>query len=268
MIITLSTIPPRFDKLAPTLKSLLNQKAPADQIILYIPHKYRRFPEWEGTLPDLPEGISIRRTETDLGPATKILPAIKEFSEQDIDLLFCDDDVIYDNKWAQRYIELRKTMPNTCIAEGGYDIADINISARSQDRLPRVTTANRDLLFRLASMIKYRQRRASYYTKSGYCDIFLGVSGAMVRPAFFKPSVFEIPEILWAVDDYWLSGHLETNNIPIWLNADAPRRHDGSSRRIASLLNMVHDGHDRHASNKACIDYYRSTYGIWQSSRP
>lgn len=264
MIITLTTIPPRFDKIAPALKSLLNQKVPADEIILFIPEKYKRFPEWDGSLPPVPEGITIRRTEIDFGPATKVLPAIKENFGKEIDILFCDDDVQYDRNWSSRYLELRRTHSKTCLAEGGYDLKDIKVSSRAANRLPRVSSENRDLLFRLTSMLKYRQRRASYYTQSGYCDIFLGVSGAMVRPTYFTEIVFDIPGILWTVDDYWISGNLAVNGVPIWLNADAPRRHDGATRRISSLLSMVHEGHGRHEANKAAIEYFREKYGVWR----
>ena len=265
MIITLSTIPPRFGDIGKTLQSLLRQNIPAEKIILYIPKHYRRFPEWAGTLPSVPDGVSIHRTETDLGPATKVLPAVSEFAGRDIDILFCDDDVAYDRHWTQRFADLRKTMPKTCLTEGGKDIPDIDLSSRPHNLLPRAEGKSRSWRFRLASIIKYRQRRVSLYSKSGYCDVFLGVSGVMVRPEFFSQTAFDIPNILWTVDDYWLSGHLATNGIPIWLNADAPRRADRASRRLHSLMAMVHEGHDRHAANQACVDYYRQTYGIWQS---
>lgn len=264
MIITLTTIPPRFDKITPTLKSLLNQKHRADQINLYIPPSYKRFPEWTGTLPQVPEGVTICRTDFDYGPATKVLPAVKDNWGKERDILFCDDDVYYDAHWAERYAKLRLTHQRTCLAEGGYDFKDIDPASRPEDRLPRVSNQNRDLLFRVGSMLKYRQRRASYYTQSGFSDIFLGVSGAMVRPTYFDEKVFDIPGLLWTVDDYWISGNLAANNVPIWLNADAPRRHDGASRRISSLLNMVHEGHGRHDANKAAIDYFRENYGVWK----
>ncbi|WP_236016297.1 hypothetical protein [Brucella endophytica] len=185
-----------------------------------------------------------------------------------MDILFCDDDVIYDASWSRRFAALRKSMPNICLAEAGRDLFDIDISARPVDRVPRFGSNISNWRFRLSSILKHRQRRASKYSTSGYCDVFLGVSGVMVKPAFFSESAFEIPKVLWTVDDYWLSGHLETNKVPIWLNADAPRRADRPSRRVAALLDMVHEDHDRRAANLACIEYYRRTYGIWPPSLP
>ena len=48
VIISLSTIPSRFDKIGPTLESLLAQSAKIDEIRIYIPKSYLRFPEYDG----------------------------------------------------------------------------------------------------------------------------------------------------------------------------------------------------------------------------
>ena len=263
MIVTLSTIPPRFGKLGSTLHAILRQRLPPERIILYIPDRYRRFPEWEGSLPEVPMGVSVHRAALDYGPATKILPAVREFAGQNVDILFCDDDVVYDSRWTERFAALRHKMPGVCLAEAGKDILDVLPGSRPADRLPRASRKRRDLRFRLGSMLRHSQLRASEYARSGFCDVFLGVGGVMLRPDFFTDAAFAIPDVLWTVDDYWLSGNLELNGIPIWLNADAPRRREQGSRRIAALKSMVHDEHDRQAANAACVDYYRQTYGIW-----
>src|SRR4051794_32719177 len=62
-IISLSTIPPRFDRLAPTLKSLVEQSGAIDEIRLYIPKRYRRFPDYDGSVPSVPDGITIVRPD-------------------------------------------------------------------------------------------------------------------------------------------------------------------------------------------------------------
>ena len=45
LIISLSSIPPRFPKIGETLGCLLNQTVKADRILLHIPQSYRRFPD-------------------------------------------------------------------------------------------------------------------------------------------------------------------------------------------------------------------------------
>ncbi len=87
-VITLSSIPPRFSGLHLTLESLLSQTVRPERVILYLSRHYRRFPDWDGALPEVPEGVEIRLVEEDYGPATKLLPALKEFAGQDVDILF------------------------------------------------------------------------------------------------------------------------------------------------------------------------------------
>ena len=48
--------------------------------------------------------MDIRITEQDLGPATKVLPAVEEYAQEDVAVIFCDDDKIYDPNWAARLI--------------------------------------------------------------------------------------------------------------------------------------------------------------------
>jgi hypothetical protein len=263
LIITLSSIPPRFHDLGPTLQSLLDQKAPADEIILYIPEKYRRFPRWNGQLPGVPPGVSIRRVASDYGPATKVLPAIEAFSGQNVDILFCDDDRAYDPEWTARFRNLRERMPGVCIAEGGKDLSDIEDSARSPVSFPRIGIRKKDWKDRIKSALRVKDRHSSRFISSGYCDVFLGTWGVLVRPEFFTAAVFNIPDVLWTVDDYWLAGHLTTNRIAIWVNADAPFVTQRKIAGVSSLRRMVYAGHDRHAANDACVRYYRENFGIW-----
>lgn len=73
LVVSLSSIPPRFDKLEPVLNALLAQTAKIDEIRLYLPKTYRRFPDYDGSLPDVPRGVRIMRPNDDLGPASKVL---------------------------------------------------------------------------------------------------------------------------------------------------------------------------------------------------
>ena len=97
LTISLSSIPPRFARLGTTLASLRAQDA-ADRIVLTLPRRYRDF---EGTIipPDLPDGVELHWTDTDLGPATKLLPLAAQMPS-DAPILICDDDWIYESGWA------------------------------------------------------------------------------------------------------------------------------------------------------------------------
>jgi hypothetical protein len=99
-VISLTTIPPGFVHVRECLQSLLVQAADVAAISLHIPQSYKRFACAESHLPRLPKALNLRVVDEDLGPAIKILPACREYQGQDVFILSCDDDKIYDRGWA------------------------------------------------------------------------------------------------------------------------------------------------------------------------
>lgn len=264
-VITLSSIPSRFDLLQPTLKSLLQQNLKAAEIRLYIPHQYRRFPEWNGKLPVVPAGVEIHRCDKDYGPATKVLPAARDLKGQNVDLLFCDDDKIYDRGWHKRFKIESKKKPNTCIIEVGETFPDIADDSRPKDRLPRSRWKKKDFIYRIkriASLFTIKPNLSS----SGYVDQISGFAGVLVRPEWFDELFYDIPDIMWTVDDPWISGHLERVGIPIWNTGRRKKLAEGEGSKVDALLNLVQEGHDRVHADLMVIDYFREKYGIWQKS--
>ncbi|MDF0596170.1 glycosyltransferase family 2 protein [Psychromarinibacter halotolerans] len=274
-IISLSSIPSRFDKLEPTLTCLLRQDAQIDAIQLHIPWKYRRFPDWDGVLPDVPKGVEIVRVEEDLGPATKVLFAAQAHRGQDVDIILCDDDRRYKPHWAQTYIDARRDHPDCCLAIAGFE-ADRYGQSQMKNRIqPRAKRRSRgmdwgfqlkmawEFLFPPVERKYLREPTRRLFRQSGYVDCFEGFAGAMVRPEFFDDEAFDIPPVVWTVDDVWLSGHLARMNVPIWIIAG---QHDTqhTPAGISDALYMAEiEGADRDEANKRCIAYLRDTYGIW-----
>ncbi|MGB0493965.1 MAG: glycosyltransferase family 2 protein, partial [Paracoccaceae bacterium] len=68
LIISLTTVPPRFPYIGENLRGLLRQNAEIDAINLYIPKQYKRFSYKEYELPILPEGVNLRIVPQDYGP--------------------------------------------------------------------------------------------------------------------------------------------------------------------------------------------------------
>ncbi len=266
LIISLTTIPPRFKVVAETIASLVNQTASVESINLYLPKHYRRFGDCPTFGPvDLPR-FQVRYVEVDDGPATKILPAVRDYRAQDVLLLFCDDDKIYDPDWAQRFVTAAQHRPSCCIVEEGGDVCHYSSYAYRGDLQPRAQRRPKDLSYRLRRALSFGRWKPRKTMTSGYVDALEGWGGALVRPHFFSDAVFDIPDILWMVDDLWLSGHLAINRIPIWLNADAAVRTRGNSDEVkgASLRKLVFEGHNRTLANQRCVDHFRQTYGIWR----
>ena len=276
-IITLSTIPPRFAEIGLALTSLLRQKSRPEAVELYIPQSYSRFPQWGGGLPAVPDGVRIIRTEADFGPATKILPAARAYRGQDVELLFCDDDHVYLPDWAQRILAVRKEHPKAAVCAAMTTVERMGVAWRASGPLPRAVIAPEpahQLGFQCRMLARaFKPRTAlsrrlfpfhNLVRRSGYTDILEGYAGAALRPEFLDACAYDIPPVIWAVDDVWVSGHLTRNGIAIW--ADKRLNRNQLVTAVGSttpLWRAVIEGAGRDQANRACVDYMRQTYGIW-----
>lgn len=275
LVISLSSIPPRFGKIGETLQSLLAQTADVDRILLYIPERYRRFPDWDGTLPEVPDGVEIRRTETDFGPATKALGAVRDFATSDCRILFCDDDRAYPPDWAARFLALEKRRPGTCLCTLGMHAYLQAGGSRRRALQPRAVRRWRvtDVAFQLRYLrqdLRAGRRRREIpqparrvFRRSGYVDIFEGCGGVLVRPAWFDDTAFDIPDVAWGVDDVWLSAMIARKDIPIWLEAGRHDPRETAAEAHAPLARTLLGGADRKAQNRAAIAHVRERFGIW-----
>ncbi len=267
-IISLSSIPPRFPFLKESLKTLVAQQA-ADDIRLYIPRQYRRFPEYNGELPDVPEGVTICRIDEDLGPATKVLPASKEFRHQDVQILFCDDDGLFPSGWAKRLFQIQAKRNDQAIATLGRPIGDYV----SNSVLPRRGSYAKEI--RIEHDVQYRagrilQKMFGYIPLKrpmivpGYVDILLGACGAVVKSDFFDDEAFNIPDEAWTVDDIWLSAQLARRDIPIYCPWRLPCPGSSEAGDQDSLLDLEFQGASRQESNRKAAEYCQKKYGIWK----
>lgn len=268
-IISPSTIPPRFAEIGPTLKSLVDQTGHIDEIRLYIPRIYRRFPDYDGFVPELPGGISLHRPDDDLGPASKVLFAASSLRGSDAQILFCDDDRHYPKDWADALFSEQAARPKECVALVGKDLP----IPFTRPAMPRARRAARGLDYRLRRL---HQRIRTLIAKRsivrpepviigepGYVDVLQGFAGAVIRPDFFDEEARVIPDVLWAVDDYWLSGLLAAKDIGIWLPAGLERPAPTRANDLDALYDATIDGADRTEANRKCVEYLQGRFGIW-----
>lgn len=265
-IISLTSIPPRFAYLGEVLEGLLAQKA--DAVHLYIPRSYRRFPDSDIPLPDLPNGIELRYIDQDFGPATKVLPAISEFAAVDAQILFCDDDVIAAPDWASKLFDIQARRPTEAVATLGR-LADGYVLKRKNPPLRPVAKQ-----IKLKHDVQYRFERVlarfSDFVPTrrpivfpGYVDILFGHGGVVVKPDFFDDEAFKVPEESWFVDDIWLSAQLARNQIPIYCPWRLKCPVGSLASKDASLLDLKVEGEDRSAMNRTASLYCQSKFGIW-----
>lgn len=263
-IISITSIPSRFDLIGSTLECLLNQNA--DQVLLHIPFRYKRFPDWNGDLPRVPAGIQIIRCDYDYGPATKILPAVKALKGIDVQVLFCDDDCIVPAGWAHRLFTIQARRQNEAVA------IYTRPACRQRAKTMRFKQAWQvpiiyEIPYRASRLVhKLIGTRVCYrrpFWFSGYGDILFGVCGVVIRPEFFDDIAFDLPDICWPVDDIWLSAMLAKNKIPIYCPGFGafPKSHEASF--CDALEESVFAGKRRDKLNSEAVEYCRNRFNIW-----
>lgn len=121
VIISLTSIPSRFDKLGPILTGLTFQTC--HEIWLCIPRKYNRFPDWDGQIPEhlynIHPKVVIQRDCEDFGPGTKfIAPALKLLPDDII--IYVDDDTAYDAHLATNFLKWHRHDPTSAWGLSGF----------------------------------------------------------------------------------------------------------------------------------------------------
>lgn len=203
-------------------------------------------------LPDVPAGVEIRMAD-DYGPATKLLPALREVGSDDGVIIYCDDDKIYLPNWAAKLVEAAKTNPSTAFAWAGCSLNEI--CDRHLYRHSMAALATR-LSLGLLQPLKWKR------PSQGPIDIAFGYAGVLVRPRFFSPAVFDIPTGC-LVDDIWFSGQLRLAGTPVYkLSGPVPIRNRRSAE-FEPLKNLKIKDIDRSAADFGMICHFRDRYGIW-----
>jgi len=259
-VISFTSIPSRMDQLEPVVESLRRQTAQISSIILWVPKTYRR-PEFRDVeIPKPPKGVEIRIADEDFGPATKVLPSVKAFAGQDVRIIYCDDDELYQPEWAQTLMDGADAHPHSCVCINGLNRSRIEYDAIS--RHPRFRLLNAITLGGYGHSMRRKMPRKR--PGIGPVDIAQGFGGVLVRPEFFGPAVFDIPDVLWTVDDTWLSGHLATQGIPIQRVAERKMCEKSLGAAITPLNAYSYADHDRIDADRLCVEWYRERFGIWQ----
>ena len=225
LVISLTSIPPRFAQLPRVVAALRAQRARPARIIVTLPHQYLRFPGCH-TPPNL-EGVEILRPEIDEGPIAKVSGAARLLRGLDCHLLYCDDDWLYGPQWAQGFVEAAQEHPGAVICASSFTV-----------------------------------RRLGLRTAPDSALIAQGFGGVMIRPDWLDDAALEPPAVAWAVDDIWLSAQYARLGRALH-QAAQPRRHAHPLADPDSLQKAHLNGVSRAEANRKTAHRLAEEYHIW-----
>src|SRR6266513_1946030 len=132
VIVSLSTVPDRINNLRPTIRSLLKQTHPPDEIVLVIPEfsirEQRRYavPKHVSRWPRM----RVLHCRRDWGPATKFIPILREelaAGRGNTLVMGVDDDRIYPRNALETYLHYNKQVPEAVLCfRGGPTARDLD----------------------------------------------------------------------------------------------------------------------------------------------
>jgi hypothetical protein len=232
-IVSLTTIPSRIAAIENSLKSLMLQTRAPREIHLNLPHISKRegapyaVPSWLAAL----KSVKLVACE-DLGPATKLLPTLRDCDSAQL-IVAVDDDRIYPPNLLADLEAAAGRSPGTALGFSGWVVPP--------DLTDRPTTLYTNLFQQPPSPI-----RSVRIVSPVAVDILQGMSGYAVRPCFFDlerlMDYTGAPPAARFVDDVWISGHCKVPKfvIPARRSNFPPKRHFGLHK--ASSLGWINRG--------------------------
>jgi hypothetical protein len=246
IIASLSTVPERIDNLGPTIRSLLRQTRPPDEIVLAIPEFSIReqrpyvVPEYISRLPR----VRVLRCDKDWGPATKFIAAIQyelAAGRTGTLIMVVDDDRLYPRDALETYLFYSEQLPDAALCFRGAAMP---------------STLDWDD----AKMIYAKDLREP-------CPVAVitGCGSYLVQPRFFDQSLWDYsgaPSVAFYIDDIWISAWLSRRGVKRYVvPASAMMRSVRRQRRTLSLNKIQ----GRQKLNNETIAFFKDAWDVFAS---
>jgi len=247
VIVSLSTVPDRINNLRPTIRSLLRQTRPPDEIVLAIPEFSVReqrpylVPEYISRLPR----VRILHCGKDWGPATKFIPVVQEertAARGNTLIMVVDDDRIYPRTALESYLYYNGQLPNAALCFRGAAMP------RSMD-------------WRKARMIY-----GSEIHEPQPAAVITGCGSYLIQPRFFDEAFWDYstaPPGAFYMDDIWISGWLGRRGVERLVVPASAMMRSLLRQRWTLSLHDVPEGRQYHNNNT--IAFFRDSWNILDS---
>jgi hypothetical protein len=243
VIASLSTVPDRIGNLEPTIRSLLKQTRPPDEIVLAIPEFSVReqrpyvVPKYISRLPR----VRVLHCAEDWGPATKFIGAIRDelaAGRENTLIMVVDDDRLYPRDALETYLYYSEQLPNAALCFRGaampstLDWDDAKMIYAKDVREPRPVA------------------------------VITGCGSYLVQPRFFDQSLWDYskaPSVAFYIDDIWISAWLSRRGVKRYVIPASARMGSVSRQRRTVSLNKIPG---RQKLNNETIAFFRDAWDI------
>ena len=231
----MSTLPDRIFNLEPTIRCLLEQTRPPDEIVVAVPEFSRRqrkrylIPDYLEKLPR----VRVLRCDTDWGPATKFIPIVQaELAAGRLDTLIMvvDDDRVYPRDALETYLCYHYELPNAALTFRG---GPIPIDFKWGPRMLRGT--------------RIREPRQ--------VAVMTGCASYFIQPRFFDERLWDYsgaPDSVFYMDDIWISGWLDRRGVEKHVVPASGMMRTVNRQRWTMTLHDVPNGR-KHNNNEAML---------------
>jgi hypothetical protein len=243
VIASLSTVPDRIGNLGPTIRSLLKQTRPPDEIVLAIPEFSVReqrpyvVPKYVSRLPR----VRVLHCAEDWGPATKFIGAIRDeltAGRENTLIMVVDDDRIYPSDALETYLFYSEQLSNAALCFRGaampstLDWDDAKMIYAEHLREPRPVA------------------------------VITGCGSYLVRPRYFDQSLWDYskaPSVAFYIDDIWISAWLSRRGVKRYVIPASARMRSVSRQRRTVSLNKIPG---RQKLNNETIAFFSDAWDI------
>src|SRR6266403_4655729 len=247
VIVSLSTVPDRINNLRPTIRSVLKQRHPPDEIVLAIPE----FSIREQRPYAVPKHLSrwprlrVLHCRRDWGPATKFIRIVREelaAGRGNTLIMVVDDDPIYPRDALETYLHYNEQLPDAALCFRGAAMPQ-NLDWRSAKMI-------------CASELRQPQPAA----------VITGCGSYLIQPRFFDESLWDYsnaPYGAFYMDDIWISGWLSRRGMERYVvPASAMMRSVLRQRRTLSPHDVPNG---RQYNNNETIAFFGKTCDVFAS---
>lgn len=241
LIISLTTIPNRIDKVWITIESLLRQTYKPDKIILWLAEEeFVNIKLPEKLRNQMKRGVEIRYCDN-LKSYKKFYYTMKE--NPDAYVITADDDIIYSESMVKSLVKTYKNNPGNIVCHRSHLIKKLGLGCAPYDR-----------------WIKY-ESRGKIKCNAAYGNFFTGCGGVLFPAFLLDKKVLEkdvFMKLTPTADDVWLNficwiSHLKIKNTEgILGNLIYISEFSGNG---LALQNVIRKGNDRQI--KAVLEYLK-----------